>query len=363
MRKIRVYALILGKTLPKAETTIGSCVIKPMSIAEQKARRYSPIKEIPIKKSKLPYGSCVATCDLDMDQRVIKSKYVMYVDVDVGAPEAAISIAYSLFEQAVAALSIATISEHKVGNRTFTDFSTYEYQLVKVYALEGDKEVPVKLNLHSGEGHHKIEFPRNTFEDIEISATTVNDLLQLIENNTVVKAAIEYLNYATRCQVLRLPSELIVLNLCKSVETLLYNLTYKRSVKGFNKKLDDANTLFRLDADERRQIKKMWKMRGNDDVAHATERYLFAQYYINEVPTSKNKLIGIVNEPDIVAKMIWNYVKFIDSLVHVKVQKYQRKEHRHTGLVYTTNRGYFTYDSNQTKSVKLTNSRKVGITV
>lgn len=44
MNKYRIYAKIIGPTLPGAETSYEECFIVPMSIDEQERRKFKPIE-------------------------------------------------------------------------------------------------------------------------------------------------------------------------------------------------------------------------------------------------------------------------------------------------------------------------------
>lgn len=351
---IRVYALIIGPVLPNEEIRVGHCFIKPMSLTEQKKRKFKPLKRNSKIEPDTFHKSYVATCDNDFDQREIKTRYVMYVDIDNYHWETAVNIAYKVFEEVVGALSISAISERNLPKRTITDFSSYDYQIVKLYNFDGDTEESIKTDGFSGAGYQKLNFPRNTFKDRSLSAKDIEDLINQSNHNPNLKSSIEYLMYAERCKIFRFPTENTVLNLCKSMESLLHGMSFAKSITTFKAKVEDANEIFELDSHELSEVSKLWDMRSKEDIAHASENYMFSHFYINTVPTSKNKMIVIMDQPAIIAKMIKKYSDFLNTLIHIKVEKYHRKEDRYNELIYVVNRGHFTYESNQPSGVKLT---------
>lgn len=351
---IRVYALIIGPVLPDKKMRIGRCFIEPMTLAEQRKRKFKPLKRISKIKPNTYYKSYVATSDTEFDHRQIKTGYVIYTEVDNVHWETAINTAYHFFEEVVGALSISSISERSLPSRTITDFSSYDYQIVKLYKFEGNKEEPLETEKISGGAYHKLDFPRENFVDRGLHSEDIENLINQSNYSINLKSAIEYLMYAERCKIFRLPTENTVLNLCKSMEALLQGMIFNKKISTFKDKVKDANDIFELDEHELLEIFKLWDVRSREDIAHASENYMFSHFYISNVPTSKNKMIAIMNQPAIVAKMIKKYSDFIDTLLHIKVQKYQRKENRYEELVFISNRGYFTYQSNQLSGRKLT---------
>jgi hypothetical protein len=351
---IRVYALIIGPVLPDKKTRIGRCFIEPMSLAEQKKRKFKPLKKVSKIEPDTFHKSYVATSDNEFDQRIIKTGYVIYTEVDNLHWETAINIAYQIFEEVVGALSIRAISERSLANRIVTDFYSYDYQIVKLYRFDGEDEEPIKTEKFSGAGYQKLNFPRESFIDRGLSSVDIESLISRSNHNPNLKSAIEYLMFAERCKIFRLPTENTVLNLCKSMESLLQGMSFNKKITTFKDKVKDANNIFELDEHELSEIFKLWDVRSREDIAHASEKYIFSHFYISTVPTSKNKMIVIMNQPAIVAKMIKKYSDFINTFLHIKVQKYQKKEGRYEELIYVSNRGYFTYQSNLPKGSKLT---------
>ena len=135
---------------------------------------------------------------------------------------------------------------------------------------------------------------------------------------------------------------------------VLLGMSFNKRISTFKDKVKDANDIFKLDEHELSEIFKLWNVRSREDIAHASENYIFSHFYISTVPTSKNKMVVIMNQPAIVAKMIKKYSDFINTFLHIKVEKYHRKEDRYDELIYVSNRGYFTYQSNLPKGSKLT---------
>lgn len=353
---IRVYALLIGEKLPKNETRIKRCVIKPMTITEQRKRKFALLKFETLKDELKEYTSYVASRNNEFDQRVLKTRYVIYTDIETGHHESAINSAYRLFEDVVGALNINAVKERTLHNGDAVSyFYSYEYQIVKLYDLIDGKETELKIPpMFNGASYSKINFPREIDPDTAHFSETIENYVDLANNNQSLKQAVEYLSFAERCMSFRFPVEMSVLNLCKSIESLLYNFTFKKKKIPFKKRLEIINYIFCLAPNEISEISKLWDERNKNDVAHAAERYMHAMAYHNSLPTGKSKLLTIHQQPAIVAKMIKNYAKFLDQLIQVKVSGYERKADRQDELIYVMNRGYYTYESNQKDLKKLT---------
>lgn len=352
--KVRVYALIIGPTLSKEKTKIGECTVTPMSRSEQKKRKFKPIK---FEQAEIEdhHKSYVATWNSNLDQRVIKTSYVIYTDVRAYDWEHAISIAYQKFEDAVGALSVTSLIERPLNNgMTANYFYSYDYQIVKVYALENEEERELETKKpFNGASYQKIGLPWQFFGSADITTQEVEDLIHLAQNNVRLQHSIEYLMFAERCMLFRLPLEMAILNLCKAVETLVKSFKYKKGIKSFKNRLRNSNDVFKLSTEELKVIEKLWDLRNESDVAHAAETNLFRLGYQNAIPTSRSKLLSINSQPAIVAKIVKNYALFLGSLVIIKIEKYTNRNDRDEELVYVVNRGHYVYETNQTNLKKL----------
>lgn len=354
MGTIRVYALIIGEVLPKSNLTIQGVTIKKMSLAEQKRRKFKPLSFGPLDKFSTDYKSYVANKNNQFDVRFIKTSYVMFVDVNANDPDSAINYAYTKFEEVIGALNIKSVTEHTFGNgRVVSYYYPFEYQIAKLYKIDGDAEIELVIEpIFNGASYSKLNFPRKYTDDETDFILDVENYVQLTNNYRSLKQAVEYLSYADRCLNFRFPMEMAVINLCKAIETLLNSFNFKKKLS-FKKKLNQCNNIFQLTSEEVIEINKLWDERNQNDVAHAAEKYLYAMTFQNSLPVTKNKLLVVHNQPAIVAKMVKKYADFLNSLVHVKINKYQRKEDRVAELVHVINRGHYEYDSNERNLKKL----------
>ncbi len=78
-----------------------------MTFTEQKNKKFKPIEFNAPSKFDKYHRTYIATWNSSHDQRLIRTKYVMYVDTGANHWESAINIAYQAFEDVAGVLCVA----------------------------------------------------------------------------------------------------------------------------------------------------------------------------------------------------------------------------------------------------------------
>src|ERR1700733_8121084 len=109
-RKYRVYAKVLGYSLPLETTEISKCVIKRMSFTEQRKRNFKPLNiQVSRPEPESFYKSYIAF-GAASDTRIFKTRYVIYTDIENNTGHdtgGLIGVAIRRFDRVVGALSLA----------------------------------------------------------------------------------------------------------------------------------------------------------------------------------------------------------------------------------------------------------------
>jgi len=328
--KYRVYAKIIGYILPgRNEVHLHGCVIKKMSLREQKRRKFKAI-EAEIKDPGDPrYHKSYITRKSYSDPRFIKTRYVIYYDVGVGDENQALGCASKLFDRVCGSLALTVSSWfNKKHNRT--DYKTYEYQLCRVYKLDdSDKESPVNNLQINGGGWSMICYPGVTnFKELDF-----NLLARILASrNEIFNKAFKYLLQAEQDLYRHVPPQMLTINLFKCIELIVYTFSGRR----FNNKLKKAAIELNLTADDLGKIKKLKEARDKGDVAHPS-RGSRSDFYPPQFPIPEDVDFPNFWYSGLASKVLLNYFLYVDSLIKIKLST---DPHDEIDEVVSVNYGY-----------------------
>lgn len=332
--KYRVYAKIIGYILPGSdEVHLYGCVIKRMSLKEQKSRKFRVI-EADIKDPGDPkYYKSYITKKSYSDPRFIKTQYVIYCDAEVSDENQALGVAVKLFDKVCSSLAL-TASSYFNRKHNRKDYHSYEYQLCRVYKLdEQGKESPVNDLRINGGGWSMICAPRVTdFKELDFTL-----LARLLSNqDDVFNKASKYLLQAEQDLHRNVPPQMLTINLFKCIELIVYTFKGKR----FNDKLKQAALELNLSEEDIKDIKKLKEARDNGDVAHPKSRSR-TDFYPPQFPIPQDVDFPNFWYSGLTSKVLFNYFLYIDSLVTVKISSNEYDDVDEMFLVTHWRRQYF----------------------
>ena len=280
--KFRIYALIIGETLPEGKI-LGS-EIKKMDFAVQEKRKFAPIQGVFSKDKDLEYGKTYATYLPYVDPIKIRSEYVVIHEIEEDKPGSALGGAIRAIDQLCRFLSIAGFEDikRKFG-RDHGAFQPYIYQVNKIYQLDQQgKESEVDFELKSG----LIYLPKRP-EFNEWRGKGIPEFLEEISSfqDDTLQRALKYLYRSSIGNFLLDSREKIALDHIKSIEIILDELSNKRD---FKDQLEEAGNKIGLTSEEKKRITEFWADRSKyGDVAHVSP-YDNTERYPNQFPIPSN---------------------------------------------------------------------------
>lgn len=312
MNKYRVYAKIIGYSLPKNENLVlFNCTIRKMSLNEQKIRKFKPIeldfRDIGDNK----FHKSFITKKVFSDPRFIKTNYVIYCDVNIHDENGALGLATRLFDRVSGSLALTTSSFfNKKNNRT--DYLNYEYQLCKVYELEADgKEKLIDNPRINGGGWGMINQPgHKNFQELDLN------LLGRMLNcrDEIFNKAFKYLLKAEKEYHLHVPPQMLTINLFKSIEIIIESF----KGKNFNNKLKKSKDILGLNTEDTKKIKELRYIRNYGDVAHPRSGSRTISYPPQfPVPEDVDYLTFWYS--GLAGKVLLGYFLYIDSILNIKI--------------------------------------------
>ncbi len=341
--RYRVYAKLLSYILPPDNTELGGCVIRAMSPEEQESRGFLPLSNTPPDLIAGESYTSYLVPVIYADGRLIKSGHVMYADIETHRSNEALGIATAKFDRLTASLelSISDWYERKHG-RFYARHCVY--QTCKVYKLDSISGEEIEEEVSWGGSVSQMNVP---------STETIDDEMQKLMEKIltcdffIVNKSLGYYLEAKRIMDEGVSLDKVALDLTKSVEIL----TKIFDGKNFSKKLDAMGKVIGLTQDDKKKILNLWKIRSDQDVAHADlfdrKGYLPSQF---PVPNGVMLPSGVF---DICAKTILRFFSFFDGVVEVKI----RRDTRMGGVNEITridNKDLFVFYSPITNRRKLT---------
>lgn len=309
MNKYRVYAKIIGPILPKASTNYDDCVISPMSLSEQEQREFKPIETDSPDRLDDEYYSSYVTHRRVVDPRIIKSGYVIFTDVEASRPTEALGKAILRFEKNTGAFSIASAVNYSSKHRVKSRYTNYEYQLVKIYHFVDGKESEITEPISVGGMVSHIKLPSET--NISDSDSALLERI-LKSKDEIFWKALGYLQSGAKGFHNNTPSDKMTLDFMKSIE-LIINLWNGRS---FSTRLKRCSKEINIDEVDQREIKKLWALRSNGDVAHARQgrRDMYPQF---PMPTSIDG--PYIDSSSLAGRVLTNYFLFRDAILSIHI--------------------------------------------
>ncbi len=310
--KYRVYAKIIGYVLSaKDEVRLYDCVIKKMSLREQKQRKFKAIESGIRDPGDPRYHKSYITRKVFTDPRFIKTQYIIYCDVEIDDENAALGVAVRLFDRVCGSLALAASSWFN-NKHNRNDYKNYEYQLCRVYKLgEDGSETPINNLRISGGGWSMICNPCNTnFKDLDL-----NMLARILCcRDEVFNKSFKYLLQAEKDFYLHVPPQMLTINLFKCIELIVFSFEGKR----FAGKLRKATIELGLTPDDIEQIKKLKEARDNGDVAHPRKGSR-SDFYPSQFPVPEDVDFPNFWYSGLTSKVLLRYFMYVDSLITMKI--------------------------------------------
>lgn len=335
----RVYAKILGYSLPAKTTSISECVIQRMTLAEQKRRGFKPlgIKAAPLEplgfyKSYMAFG-------VPTDTRVFKTSYVIYTDITDYPdhdPGAHVGIAIRRFDRVVGALSVAASSWFSKTYNRDPMYKGCDYQISKIYEIKDDNEVPVEYSIVRG-GGSQINLPEKKAGFEKMDQTLINSILDV--RDETFKKALKYLLNGERALYLGFPMEKVILDLVKSIEVIVNSFKNKNRKK-FGQQLQVCARKIGLTEKEKDSILSFWKSRNTGDIAHA-KKVSRSENLPPQYPVPSDADIIPYFSSDLPAAVLLRYFQYKDGEVRVIIEN--DPYHRSGRLVNVNMGSYFAY--------------------
>lgn len=297
MESYRVYAKLLGPLLPKDAMKYDDCVVRPMSLLEQKKRKFKPLEEV---LSKWDHKTYITHKRLS-DPRIIKTKHVIYTDVNSHEPNYAREIAIERFEKITGALSISSAIYHSDKYNKKIDYQNYEYQIVKIYSLVNGVESTDEITLLLSNSASFLDIPS------ENDLTVLNERFlsrMLSSEDDVFWKSLEHLQSGQKGFRNNIPPEMMTLEFMKSIE-LIIRVLHPKSV--FKKALKSVAKTLKVDDEDVALILKLWKLRNEGDVAHAKR--------------GPKKFGPYIDSGSLAVRFLVKYFLFLDSLISIKISK------------------------------------------
>lgn len=311
MNRYRIYAKILGPILPKDKTQYGECFIERMSIAEQKRRKFKPIQpsNSPVPPDGKFYKSYI-THHKEIDPRVIKTEYVMHTEITGRDVNYALGVAIPRFEKVTGALAIAASVHYGNKYNRKARYTNYEYQICRIYEIVDNNEVETKQGIFAGGMISLINLPSDNNKSL-LDEKLLDRMLK--SKDDIFLKALGYLQEGEKGFHNNASLEKITLDFAKSIELIL------GLFKGtFSKKLKSLAKEFGIDKEDCDEIKKLWKLRGGGDVAHA-KRGSKIRFYPPQYPIPSNVDMVYIESSSLAARVLTKYFLFRDSVLSIKL--------------------------------------------
>jgi hypothetical protein len=315
----RIYATILGYTLPKKPKTVKykesvfgpvtEVSIARMSYKEQRRRKFKPIR-IPIFDTDnyrtyltYPFGS---------DFKVLRSPYIIKVDIDTYGINSAIGAAINVFDRVVGSLalnaSILFLNKYK----KYLLYQKYDYQIVKIYQIDNNKEVEPTEELRVSGWISMPNWPQKNITFDELNPELLKSTLEI--RDSVFRKSFKYLVDGKKSFTSNEPVEVSFLNWMKAVE-LIVNEFQGRS---FRKKLRTVKKILKLSEDDIQEMVKAWDVRAHGDFAHA-RRSSHSLSLPPQYPTPREHDFIPFNLDSIATTLLVRYFELIDNSITIKV--------------------------------------------
>ena len=330
-KKYRIYAKIVGYILPNNEIEIDHCIIKKMSFSEQRKRKFFPLRNERKEDFNNPWYKSYITYPTNADFRELKTKYVIYTDIeeyrgerdkpkDVGGfsgdVNSALGIAVRRFDRVVNSLCLCAsdLMIRKVNRYLDTK---YDYQICKIYELKDGREINTEKPFMGGWGG-MINAPATNFNYADIDMTLMSRMLK--SKNIIFIKSLRYLFKGVRGMHNNIPVEKIFIDYVKSIEIIVNQF----KGKSFNKKLLNVSKILDVPKELIKEIKDIWKSRSRGDFAHANTS-LTSLNLPPQFPEPSDSEFRYFNLFGICSMLILKYFKYIENEIEVFINDSQSK--------------------------------------
>jgi hypothetical protein len=353
----RVYATILGYTLPKNKglieftpgiwQRISKCNFLKMSFREQKRRGFKPIKTSSPNTS---YYKNFQTYPFGTDIKILRSSYVIYTDVEIYSINGAVGAAMQIFDKVVGTLTLGAMVLFSNKYKREILHQNYDYQIVKVYKVENNKELEIndeELSTISG----MVSMPGWPQRNVNFSEINEKLLKNILEaKDEVFCKAFGYYTEANKNFNNYKPIFVAYLNWVKCIELIINRFKGKY----FKKRLKNSAKNLHLSAKEVESIELAWKIRNDGDFAHAKKISNKKNYPPQfPIPEEHEFIPGQIN--GVAGGVLLKYFDFSNNCIEIFVEV----DHKHGECEYldelvNVNLGqYYQFHTHEKDKIKL----------
>jgi len=326
MGKYRIYAKIIGPILPDNPTTYGDCIISPMDISEQENRKFKPIEANSPEPTEQDFYKSYVTHRRDADPRIIKTNHIIRTDIETHHVGSALGHAIKIFEKATGTLGItALIQFEQKHNRKF-NYTNYEYQIVRIYKLENDKESEAEVPVFAGGSVSHINLPSET--DMSVLDEKLMERM-LKSRDDIFWKSFGYLQSGQKGFRNNTAPEKMTLDFMKSIELVVRLWNGKK----FSSQLKKAAKELGIDKEDADKIMELWRLRSGGDVAHA-KRGSRADSYPAQYPIPSN--VDYIDSGALAVRVLTKYFLFRDSILSIHISD---KDHYDIDELVDVNQG------------------------
>lgn len=318
--KYRVYATILGYTLPKKDLEISfspaplqrdiKTVIKKMSFKEQRKRGFRPIL---IPPPNTVHYQRYLTNSFGSDYKILRSNYVIFTDVEVRDINSAVGAAIRVFDKIVGTLTLNASILFLNKYRRHLLHQNYDYQIVKGYVLEDEKEKALSEKIRVSGWISMPNWPQKNVKFEELNGALLKATLN--NRDEVYSKSLHYLAEGDKSFHSNEPVQVSFLNWMKSIEIIVSEF----KGKSFPKRLKTAAKQLAISEKDVALIKEAWHVRSNGDFAHArrnSHNYLPPQY-----PNPRDQTFIPYDINTVSTLVLMKYFELIDGVIEVRIEK------------------------------------------
>jgi hypothetical protein len=323
MNKYRIYAKIIGPTLPNTQIAYEECFIAPMTVEEQEKRKFKPIEANSPKPTDEDFYKAYVTHHRVADPRIIKTGHIIWTDVETHDVGSALGHAIKRFEKITGTLAITSLIQYEQKHNRKFHYTNYEYQISRIYKLEDDKESDAEVPVFAGGMVSHINLP----SQVDMSVLDEKLVERMLKSrDDIFWKSLSYLQSGEKGFHNNTPTEKMTLDFMKSME-IIVDLwkSKKRKENTFDKKLNRTSKELGLDKDDCVQIKKLWKLRSDGDVAHARQGSK-VDFYPAQYPVPSNIDGPYIDSSAVAVRVLTKYFLFRDSILSIKISNESHDE-------------------------------------
>lgn len=328
MNKYRIYAKIIGPTLPGAETSYEECFIVPMSIDEQERRKFKPIEANSPEPTDRDFYKTYVTHHRVADPRIIKTAHIIRTDVETHDVGSALGHAIRRFEKITGTLAITSLIQYEQKHNRKFNYTNYEYQIVRIYKLENNEESEAEVPVFAGGSVSHINLPSQTDMTV-LDEKLVERMLK--SRDDIFWKSLGYLQSGQKGFRNNTPTEKMTLDFMKSIELIVRLWKGKK----FSIQLKSAAKELNIDKEDGEKIMELWRLRSGGDVAHA-KRGSKVDFYPAQYPVPSNVDGPYIDSGALAVRVLTKYFLFRDSILSIHISD---KDHYDVDELIDVNQG------------------------